>query len=58
VQVLKGESGYEIYEHRPWRLPSWRSGLYFGIGMYYADAEVTGKVYTELLTSSNVSTAA
>ena len=53
VEVLKGESGYEIYELRPFRLASWRQGLYFGIGMYYADAEASGKVYAELLRSGN-----
>jgi hypothetical protein len=52
-EVLRGERGYEIYELRPWRLPSWRPGLYFGIGMYYADAETTGKVFSELLMSTN-----
>ncbi len=51
VEVLRGESGYEIYELRPWRLKSWRPGLYFGLGMYYADAESSGKVYAELLSS-------
>jgi hypothetical protein len=34
VEILRGESGYEIYELRPWRLKSWRPGFYFGIGMY------------------------
>ena len=53
VEVLRGESGYEIYELRPWRLKSWRPGLYFGIGMYYADANISGKVYAELLSSQN-----
>ena len=53
VEVASGESGYEIYELRPWRLDSWRPGLYFGLGMYYADAEPSGKVNCELLTSHN-----
>ena len=53
VEVASGESGYEIYELRPWRLEAWRPGLYYGVGMYYADAEPSGKVYCELLTSPN-----
>ena len=48
AEVLAGEPGYEIYELRPWRLPSWRPGLYFGLSMYYADANLaTGCVCVE-----------
>ena len=37
----------------PFRSASWRAGLYFAVGSYYDQASPAGRVYCELLVSSN-----
>ena len=37
----------------PFRSASWRAGLYFAVGSYYDQASPSGRVYCELLVSSN-----
>lgn len=53
VECGRGEAGYELYALAPWRLPSWRAGLYMAVGMFYADGSAEEKVFCELMQSTN-----
>ena len=53
VEVARGEPGYEMYSLVPWRNGAWAAGTYFAIGSYYNTTDPPGKVYCELLVSTD-----
>ena len=54
-EVAHGEAHgtYDMYSMVPFRADTWRAGLYFAVGSYYAGSLPQGRVYCELLVSSN-----
>ena len=52
-EVARGEPGYEMYSLVPWRNGAWAPGTYFAIGSYYNTTDPPGRVYCELLVSTD-----
>lgn len=55
TECAHGEAAgtYEMYSLTPFRHSAWRPGLYFGIGSFYAESKPEGRVYCELMMSTD-----
>lgn len=53
TEALHGEHGYEMYSLVPYRSPTWRAGLYLGIGSFFETTNPEGYVRCELCRSTD-----
>lgn len=53
TEALHGEHGYEMYSLVPYRAPTWRAGLYLGIGSFFETTNTEGYVRCELCRSTD-----